>query len=422
MPHVCVIIRTIAPTAVVFCLLVCLAGPSFCGELEQGVSPTINKLAERIGEAKPVEVDAIISSFVEEHRGDFPLIEDDLVTFVYKGEVILRANIPSDLNRWDTKAHEMQRLGESDLLYLTLRLPTDARIDYKFYVDGAWMLDPLNDKTVSGGFGPNSAFGMPGYEPPPEIEYADSLPHGALEVHEFESEIIAGARQVQIYLPPTYRPLMVQSVSAMVGGGETRTEPCFAGTYPVVFVQDGGEYITLGSMVNVLDYAIAHGHIPPVVAVFIDPLDRNYEYFLNKDYAHVVVEEILPFVREKYDVSGKPERNAIMGASLGGAISVMMALDHPEVFGKCGSHSGAFEVNDGELMKRVAAEPKRPVDFYLDCGTFGDLTEENRLMIKTLEEKGYEAIYQEFNEGHSWGNWRAHIDDMLVFFWGKGAK
>jgi enterochelin esterase-like enzyme len=31
-------------------------------------------------------------------------------------------------------------------------------------------------------------------------------------------------------------------------------------------------------------------------------------------------------------------------------------------------------------------------------------------------------LYREFNEGHSWGNWRAHIDDMLVFFWGEEAK
>jgi enterochelin esterase family protein len=100
----------------------------------------------------------------------------------------------------------------------------------------------------------------------------------------------------------------------------------------------------------------------------------------------------------------------------------MIALDHPDIFGKCGSHSGAFEINDGELMKRIAAEPLRDVDFYLDCGTFGDLLESNRLMNDALDEKGYNVLYREFSQGHSWGNWRDHIDDMLVFFWGKGAK
>lgn len=422
MSHALIPVRTRSPIAVLLCMLVFSAGISYCGEVERAVSPTITKLAEWIEKAEPVEVDAIVSSFVEEHRGDFPLIEGYLVTFVYKGRVALRATIPSDLNRWDTKAHEMERLGESDLYYLTLRLPLDARIDYKFYVDGMWMMDPLNDKTVSGGFGPNSAFGMPDYEPPAEIEYIDSLPHGTLETHQFESEIIAGARKVQIYLPSDYKALMVQEVAVIDGGGEERTEPSFAGTYPVIFVQDGGEYITLGSMVNVLDYAIAHELVPPVVAVFIDPLDRNYEYFLNKDYERIVVDEVLPLVREKYDISAEPGKNAIMGASLGGAISVMIALDRPDIFGKCGSHSGAFEINDGELMERVVSEPERPVDFYLDCGTFGDLVDSNRLMNKALEEKGYRVMYREYSQGHSWGNWRDHIDDMLVFFWGKGAK
>jgi enterochelin esterase-like enzyme len=421
-----VCVRGASFTARFICILLCVAGLSFSAEVEQGVSPTIEDLAERIGKAKPVETDAIVSSFIEEHRGDFPLIEDDLVTFVYKGPVAVRANIPSDLNRWDTKAHQMERLGDTDLYYLTLRLPMDARIDYKFYVDGMWMLDPLNDKTVSGGFGPNSAFGMPAYEPPPEIEYIDSLAHGTIETHEFESGIIAGSRQIQVYLPAVYG----EQGYKIEGGTDVQTSDRARGEqagesyqkFPVIFVQDGGEYITLGSMVNVLDYAISREAIPPLVAVFIDPLDRNYEYFLNKDYERMVIEEILFFIRGQYHVSEKPERNAIMGASLGGAISVMIALDYPEVFGKCGSQSGAFEVNDGELVKRVATEPAKPVDFYLDCGTFGDLLESNRLMKEALDEKGYNVIYQEFNQGHSWGNWRAHIDDMLVFFWGKGAK
>jgi enterochelin esterase family protein len=175
-------------------------------------------------------------------------------------------------------------------------------------------------------------------------------------------------------------------------------------------------------MVNVLDNIIDQGRIPPVIAVFIDPVDRNYEYVLNKDYSRLVTDEVLPFIRENYSISKKPEETAIMGASLGGAISVMMSMDHPEIFGKCGSQSGAFEVNERELIKRVDADPKVQVDFYLDCGTFGDLLTENRIMSEAMKKKGYEYIYQEFNEGHSWGNWRARINDMLVFFWGTGGK
>ena len=403
-------------------MLIAGVDPAFCGEPKGAFSPVVQELSRRGEKARPVEADAIISGFVEENRDEFPLIEDSLVTFAYHGRVAVRANVPSDLNRWDTKAHQMLRLGETDLHYLTLALPLDARIDYKFYVDGLWMLDPLNSKTVRGGFGDNSAFSMPAYRSPREIQFADSIAHGTIEAHEFESRIIIGSRKIQVYLPHEYRPLRHRTVVDPMGGRSQVIKDEFGGTYPVIFVQDGGEYITLASMVNVLDNIIDQGRIPPVVAVFIDPVDRNYEYFLNRDYERMMVEEVLPFIRERYDVGKEPEKAAIMGASLGGAISVMIAMDHPEAFGKCGSQSGAFEVNDRELIKRVQSEPRKAVDLYLDCGTFGDLLEENRIMTDALRKKGYNTAYQEFNEGHSWGNWRAHIDDMLVFFWGKGGK
>lgn len=381
----------------VLVMLVQAASAVPAGEVREATSPSIQDLSAMVEAARPVEVDAIVSSFIQENQDGLPLIEDSLVTFVYYGTVALRATVPSDINSWDNKADQMHRLGKTDLYYLTLALPEDARIDYKFYVDGLWMLDPLNEQTVRGGFGDNSAFAMPLYEPPEEIEFVDSIPHGTVEEHTFNSEIIAGARKVQVYLPAGYQ-----------AGGD----------YPLVVVQDGGEYITLASMVNVLDNLIHEERIPPVVAVFIDPVDRNYEYFLNKDYERVLLEEIIPFVSESYDFSAKPEKRAIMGASLGGAISTMISLDHPEIFGKCGSQSGAFGVKDMELVQRVLSEPRAGVDFYLDCGTFGDLTDENRAMTDALKKKKYKFTYSEFNEGHSWGNWRAHIDDMLVFFWG----
>jgi len=400
-------------------IVILAASSASAAEAREAESPSIRKLIERVEAAKPVEVDAIVSGFIQENQDGLPLIEDSLVTFVYHGTVALRATVPSDINRWDTAVHQMHRLGETDLHYLTLAMPADARIDYKFYVDGLWMLDPLNEQTVRGGFGDNSAFAMPLYEPPAEIEFVDSIPHGALEEHLFNSKIIVGARKVQVYLPPGYRPLRHVEAPWKEGGGNQNVKGEFAGTYPVVFVQDGGEYVTLASMVNVLDNMIHQESIPPVVAVFVPPVDRNYEYFLNADYERVLLEEILPFIEETYDISGDPGKRGIMGASLGGAISMMLSMNHPEVFGKCGSQSGAFGVNEMALIQRVLSEDRKDIAVYLDCGTFGDITDENRAMADALKKKKYDFVYAEFNEGHSWGNWRAHIDDMLVFFWGK---
>jgi hypothetical protein len=35
-----------------------------------------------------------------------------------------------------------------------------------------------------------------------------------------------------------------------------------------------------------------------------------------------------------------------------------------------------------------------------------------------LEDKGYDLVYLEAPEGHSWGQWRSQIDDLLVYFFG----
>jgi enterochelin esterase-like enzyme len=370
-----------------------------CGE--QLMSPKIHDLQARLEKAKPEDRDGIVSGFIQANKGLFPLVEDSLATFVYSGKVVIRACVPSDINRWDIKGDRMARLGDTDLYYVTLDLPLDARIDYKFHIDGLWMLDPLNDRTVKGGFGDNSELRMPRYLPPSEIVYVDSINHGDVDVHQFESKIIPSSRKIQVYHPYGYDDRKA---------------------YPVVFVQDGGEYVMLAQMVNVLDNLISEGKIPPCVAVFIDPVDRNYEYWLNADYQTMVLDEIVPLIRDQYAITSDPRETAIMGASLGGAIAMMIALDHSAVFGKCGCQSGAFDAKDGGLFTMVGGGPKVPVDFYLDCGRFGDLLDENHRMRDLLEEKGYGLKYQEFNEGHSWGNWRAHIDDMLIFFWGKGES
>jgi enterochelin esterase family protein len=374
-------------------------GPGFTEEEIQ--SPKIARLYQMLEKARPGETDAILSALIEENRDNFPLVEDDLATFIYYGKVGLRVTVPSDLNRWDTKMHEMTRVKDTDLFYLTLELPKDARIDYKFYVDTVWMMDPLNPHTVAGGYGPNSELSMPDYVFPEEIVPNDTIPHGAIEVHHFESKVMANSRNVHVYTPAGYDE---------------------DGSYHVVFVQDGGEYISLGSMVDVLDNIIYEGRIPPVLGVFIDPVDRNFEYWANPDYEKMVVEEIMPFIRDHYAITDEPRKTAIMGASLGGAISLYISANRPGIFGKCGSHSGAFGLDGGKLYDKMEKLDRVEVDFYLDSGIYGDLDSDNRRMKGILEMKGYNVVYREFNEGHSWGNWRAHIDDMLVFFWGKEGK
>ena len=83
----------------------------------------------------------------------------------------------------------------------------------------------------------------------------------------------------------------------------------------------------------------------------------------------------------------------------------------------------------------MIASEKLNLKLALDCGTYetrvgggylaaseGDFTAANRRMQATLQDKGYEIHYQEYPEGHTWGNWRQHLVDVLPWFFGTGKN
>jgi enterochelin esterase family protein len=42
-----------------------------------------------------------------------------------------------------------------------------------------------------------------------------------------------------------------------------------------------------------------------------------------------------------------------------------------------------------------------------------------RLFKDGLANKGYDLVWNEWHEGHSWGSWRAHLDNALEYFFPK---
>jgi enterochelin esterase family protein len=336
-----------------------------------------------------------------------PLIEPDhRVHFLYRGEA-RRVTIPGDFNSWDKNAFPMFRLDGTDLWYLTRQFPPDARLDYKFVIDGRqWILDPDNPLTCTGGYGPNSELRMPAYIPPPEIEESPGIPHGTLADTSFDSRHLGNRRPIQIYLPPGY-----DSVNAddAVDAAEHR--------YPLILFHDGLEYVSLAQADRVLDYLIHHQRIEPAVAVFVPPVDRRGEYVGDRRaaFTRFIVEELIPWVDAHYRTDPRPDRRAVMGASNGGDISLWLGISHPGVFGHIGAQSTTIRDDVLDLFQN---RPTQDLTLSLDLGTYDipGIIPRVRSFIPVLEEKGYRFRYGEYPEGHSWGLWRAHIDDALEMF------
>ncbi|MDT8324265.1 MAG: alpha/beta hydrolase-fold protein [Bacteroidota bacterium] len=350
----------------------------------------------RVNTAQEQRRQFLVDSFLTVVPG-FPYIESDTrVHFLYTGEA-KDVVLAGDANNWNVTASPLTRLSTTSLWYRSEQYEADARLDYKLVVDKNWMLDPRNPLTITSGYGPNSELRMPDYLPPQEIQPQQHIAGGSLVDTQFTSAALQNTREARIYLPAGY----AQS--------EER--------YPVVLFHDGPDYLSLARTATILDNLIHERRIPPCIAVFLPPVDRSEEYAGSRRdaFAAFVVDEVMAAVDRSYRTRRDPSARAVIGASNGGNIALYTAMRYPQCFGNAGGQSSNIIA---EISDTFRDGPFLPLRLYLDLGTYDIpvLLPLVRNFIPILADRGYDHLYREHHEGHSWGNWRAHIDDALEFF------
>jgi len=129
----------------------------------------------------------------------------------------------------------------------------------------------------------------------------------------------------------------------------------------------------------------------------------------------IFMQDIIPWVDDRFRTKAGPGNRLVLGASNGGNISLWIAMKHPEVFGKVAAYSS--NIID-EIATTFAEGPFLNLDIYIDIGTYDIdvLIPMIHNFRDILDNRGYPFIFNEWNDGHSWGNWRAHIDNSLNYF------
>ena len=89
----------------------------------------------------------------------------------------------------------------------------------------------------------------------------------------------------------------------------------------------------------VLETLLRDALVRPAHLVFLEPINRTQEYGFNEAYRKFVLGEALPEVERTVPVT---DERIALGASLGGLVSVLLALDAPELFRTVVTFSGAF--------------------------------------------------------------------------------
>lgn len=331
--------------------------PGACAAGSAGTACVIelhDEVAASCDAAKLAELDAAL----EARRGTWPLWHDGRALFVTDAP----AQLAGEFNGWIAGDVATAPLcgGAKSTAVLTI---ASGFWPYKLVVDGAWQLDPGNwgfvfDDYEANADGRNSVLDT----------YDSGKGHLVRPGEQVCSTELGNCRDLTAYLPPGYDD---------PANAERR--------YPVVFMHDGQNVFDdhdccfghTGWEVNVqLDHDIAAELVEETIIVGADHggAARNDEYGWSTSvggkqetfmaFQHGVVE---PTAAGYWRLDAA--RTYVAGSSLGGLISMRLAIAYPETYAGAAAISGAFwPGQDTSTALRDELTAKVGVAIYLDHG------------------------------------------------------
>jgi len=345
--------------------------------------------------------DAVIEKFIAAKHGT-PIIENQTrLVFLARDKDGRPPRIVGDFNAWavtpkgyDANIGRTTRLEGSSWSYVEATSYTNARLEYGFLFDNEYVVDPMNPRQVQAFAGPRSEVRMPFFVAQPEVDEAGSAPKGELTAETIDSRSLAGKRRVWFYLPPGY----AASKDAL---------------YPVMYVLDGGNYVEKMDVPRVLDHLIANKSIPPVIAVFSEPGDRQEEYSRNPKWRAFIANELVPMVDKRFRTFPTPDHRVILGSSLAAYGAIDLAVAAPSVFGLCAAIAPPQQTASIIENQPAAKAAVVSIKFFVMGGVYDSMIDGARLLRTTLDEYQAPVTYLEVSEGHNTNTFRGHLDDAL---------
>jgi enterochelin esterase-like enzyme len=261
---------------------------------------------------------------------------------------------------------------------------------------------------------------------------------GELRLHEFHSRIFRNTRMLRVWLPPGY------------SAPENESRP-----YPIFYLNDGQNlfdpataYIGVDWQVDeTADRLIRESKIPPLIIVGIDNAqkERPREYLpyrsfnppvmrpQGKRYPDFLLNEVMPFLFQRYRIASGAENTALGGSSLGAIISLYTAMDCPGSFGRLLLESPSLFISNRQLLKSSRIFGQWPERIFMGIGTREAGSEErDRQVVEDVRDLenilrraglGQDRLLVKIDEGatHSEGAWAKRFPEALTFLFGVSS-
>ncbi|HWR00768.1 MAG TPA: alpha/beta hydrolase-fold protein [Chlorobaculum sp.] len=144
------------------------------------------------------------------------------------------------------------------------------------------------------------------------------------------------ARQVPVYLPPTYDGRKRFPVIYLLAG----------------FASTGASFLNFSfgrpTVPEIADTLIRQGLMPEAILVMPDCMTRygGSQYVdstATGRYETYLVEELIPWIDNRFSTVAEPRHRAIAGKSSGGFGALRLGMRHPELFSAVACHSGDMD-------------------------------------------------------------------------------
>lgn len=259
-----------------------------------------------------------------------------------------------------------------------------------------------------GGFGGPIVLGpddKPAFDDPPAgiVAKRDGIPHGKLEMIEYDSKTVGTTRKMQVYTPPGYskdKKYPVLYLLHGIGGDET-------------------EWQRFATPDVLLDNLIADGKAVPMIVVMpngrAQKNDRAEGNVMASAPAFAAFEQdllkdLIPAIESRYSAQAGREHRALAGLSMGGGQSLNFGLGNLDTFAWVGGFSSAPNTKPPEQLLPDPEKAKQQLKLlWVSCGNKDGLIRISQGVHTYLKEKDVPHVWHVDGNGHDATHWRNNL-------------
>lgn len=231
---------------------------------------------------------------------------------------------------------------------------------------------------------------------------------GMIHEEKLYSEELAEYMDVLTYLPSSFSPLY---------------------SYHVIIAQDGHDYFRLGRVARQVEALMKDEQIEKSIVVGIpykNVRERRNTYRPDGEkfeaYKRFLAKELVSYIDQSFPTYQVGSGRTLIGDSLGATISLMTALDYPNLFGNVILQSPYVDtqvlqaVHDSaslQLIRIYHQIGRKETEVHTSDNQVLDFVKPNQELKQLLENKNGIYHFESFDGDHKWTFWQPLITTAL---------